>query len=216
MNRLDLMDVALKQSTFYADSCSIIKYDIYAHEELLAIYEKRNDLTKIVATRRKLDTLNSTYATQVNLTALHEQKESILLGDKDQKLKDALKSQTTITILLVGLLILTIALVGWLVVFRRQKRQAEHDIARMKAELESYLANRTEVIAPKQDTDRKLLYELSDRQQEVLDCMAAGMSNKEIADKLYISTNTVKYHIKNIYQLLEIKDRKDFLVNIKK
>ena len=45
--------------------------------------------------------------------------------------------------------------------------------------------------------------------------MATGASNKAIADKLFISENTVKYHIKNIYQLLEIKDRKEFLVNLK-
>ncbi|RYZ26404.1 MAG: response regulator transcription factor [Sphingobacteriales bacterium] len=57
---------------------------------------------------------------------------------------------------------------------------------------------------------------LSERQREVFQCMTAGLSNKAIADKLCISENTVKYHIKNIYQVLEIKDRKDLLVYIRK
>ena len=39
--------------------------------------------------------------------------------------------------------------------------------------------------------------------------MAQGLSNKKIADKLFISESTVKYHIKNIYSILDLKDRKD-------
>ncbi|OIN55607.1 hypothetical protein BLX24_29205 [Arsenicibacter rosenii] len=61
-----------------------------------------------------------------------------------------------------------------------------------------------------------LINELSGRQKEVLQCMLTGMTNKEIADTLCISNNTVKYHIKNIYVLLEIKDRKDFLISVKR
>lgn len=52
--------------------------------------------------------------------------------------------------------------------------------------------------------------ELTNRQKELLIHMVDGLSNRQIAEKLFISESTVKYHIKNIYGILNIKDRKDF------
>ena len=48
---------------------------------------------------------------------------------------------------------------------------------------------------------------LSSREAEVLSCVAAGMSNLEIATDLCISKFTVQVHIKNIYQKLEVNSR---------
>jgi DNA-binding NarL/FixJ family response regulator len=48
---------------------------------------------------------------------------------------------------------------------------------------------------------------LTDREREVLDQLAQGMTNKEIADRLFISTNTVKRHIKAIFGKLDIHTR---------
>ena len=49
--------------------------------------------------------------------------------------------------------------------------------------------------------------ELSEREIETLKLIAAGMSNQEIADKLFISLNTVKTHLKNINLKLESSNR---------
>ena len=48
---------------------------------------------------------------------------------------------------------------------------------------------------------------LSPREQEVLGFVAQGLTNKEVADKLYISDNTVKYHMKNILDKLHLQNR---------
>jgi two-component system, NarL family, response regulator DegU len=48
---------------------------------------------------------------------------------------------------------------------------------------------------------------LSEREIEVLDKIAAGSSNKEIADSLRISTQTVKNHISSILRKLSLNDR---------
>lgn len=49
--------------------------------------------------------------------------------------------------------------------------------------------------------------ELSKREQEVLEIMARGMSNGEIAATLHISEGTVKTHINNILNKLNVNDR---------
>jgi DNA-binding NarL/FixJ family response regulator len=45
------------------------------------------------------------------------------------------------------------------------------------------------------------------REQEVLELMAMGNINKEIGDRLNISTDTVKQHVKNIYYKLGARNK---------
>jgi regulator of cell morphogenesis and NO signaling len=54
--------------------------------------------------------------------------------------------------------------------------------------------------------DKKTTVEetLSDREKEIVRCVVCGLTNKEVADKLYISVNTVLTHRKNISRKLNI------------
>jgi len=65
--------------------------------------------------------------------------------------------------------------------------------------------------AEKQKTDstapQELITPLSERELEILTLIAAGLKNKEIAEQLFISLNTVLYHVKNIYGKLGVKKR---------
>ena len=48
---------------------------------------------------------------------------------------------------------------------------------------------------------------ISDRELEVLQLMAQGLSNQEIADKLFVSLHTIKTHSSNLYSKLNVKRR---------
>jgi RNA polymerase sigma factor (sigma-70 family) len=48
---------------------------------------------------------------------------------------------------------------------------------------------------------------LTEREREVLDLLAQGLTNKEIAEKLIITTNTVKRHLKAIFEKLDVHTR---------
>jgi DNA-binding NarL/FixJ family response regulator len=48
---------------------------------------------------------------------------------------------------------------------------------------------------------------LTDREVDVLKLVTQGLNNAEIAERLYITMNTVKTHLKNIFQKLEVEDR---------
>ena len=48
---------------------------------------------------------------------------------------------------------------------------------------------------------------ISKREHEVLELMANGFSNQEIADKLFVSVNTIKTHSANLFLKLEVRRR---------
>jgi len=50
-------------------------------------------------------------------------------------------------------------------------------------------------------------YAISNREREIMELILQGKSNKEIEESLFISYNTVKNHIYNLYQKLGVKSR---------
>ena len=49
--------------------------------------------------------------------------------------------------------------------------------------------------------------QLTDREGEILSVLSSGARNKEIAEQLGVSVRTVKYHVENIYQKLDVETR---------
>ena len=54
--------------------------------------------------------------------------------------------------------------------------------------------------------------DLSDREREVLELIARGMSNQQIVDRLVISPKTVRNHVSNIFSKLQVRDRAEAVV----
>jgi LuxR family maltose regulon positive regulatory protein len=63
--------------------------------------------------------------------------------------------------------------------------------------------------SPRRPTAQPLVEPLTNRELDVLDLLAQRFSNKEIADKLFISTTTVKGHLQNIYGKLNASKRRE-------
>lgn len=55
---------------------------------------------------------------------------------------------------------------------------------------------------------------LTKRETEVLGCVCSGMNNPEIAEALFISGNTVKRHLNNIFQKTGVKNRYDLISKV--
>ena len=60
------------------------------------------------------------------------------------------------------------------------------------------------MFSPKADQPAPLL---SEREREVLDLIAAGSTNREIAERLYLSPHTVKEHTSSLYRKLRARNR---------
>jgi DNA-binding NarL/FixJ family response regulator len=60
--------------------------------------------------------------------------------------------------------------------------------------------------------DTQLFPELSPREREVLDLLAAGVSNADIAKRLYLSPKTVRNHVSSVFSKLQVADRAQAIV----
>ena len=69
--------------------------------------------------------------------------------------------------------------------------------------------------APKVPFGKITRAELTDRELEVLRELTASLTNEEIADKLYISVNTVRRHLQNIMEKTGFESRLDLAMNAK-
>lgn len=68
-------------------------------------------------------------------------------------------------------------------------------------------ARALEKLAERERTARMAYEVLSSRQMQILRMVAAGLPNKDIGKKLFISEGTVQVHLHNIYERLDVKSR---------
>jgi DNA-binding NarL/FixJ family response regulator len=78
------------------------------------------------------------------------------------------------------------------------------------------VAHRGEIVAPRKlleyllvDDDPTDLDALTVRQREILQLVAQGLSNAQIAKSLFLSESTVKQHLRATYKVLGVSDRKE-------
>jgi DNA-binding NarL/FixJ family response regulator len=78
------------------------------------------------------------------------------------------------------------------------------------------VAARGEVVAPRKllefliaNEDSADLDALTPRQRDILGLVAKGLSNAQIARRLFLSESTVKQHLRAAYKVLGVKDRKE-------
>jgi len=199
------------------DSCNILKYKILAASEMERIYKDNNLFGKAYLIGSELDSLRRLENQDVKISEMHLVDKAYVEKEQIVKEKSEIWKGSVILVMLILLLFLSAAYF-----YKKNKRikkdkvKLKEEILQMKEELYSYSQNPSD---EKFVTTQEELFpnfdQLTDRQKELIELLSQGLSNKEIAEKLFISENTVKYHTKNIYNVLNIKDRKDFFQKFK-
>jgi LuxR family maltose regulon positive regulatory protein len=88
---------------------------------------------------------------------------------------------------------------------RAQRRGEQADRAVVS---EAYVGRLLAALEPEPATGPSPLVEpLTEREREVLALMAAGLSNRQIADELVVALGTVKAHLHNIFGKLGVQSR---------
>lgn len=145
------------------------------------------------------------------------EKDKILIAnqllDEENKVKEGRISVqrlwlTTAVLSIVILLIILFAIRKTAAV-RMEKLRTEirfrlSETIRLKEELETKNEIKHPVL---EDVNIVLNDKLTEREQEILDALVLGLSNKEIGEKLFLSVNTIKTHILSLYTKLDVNNR---------
>jgi len=87
---------------------------------------------------------------------------------------------------------------------------ALEDLTRGGSPMSPYIARRV-IASFQQPKEKKISQILSEREQQVLEQLSEGLIYKEIGEKLFISHETVKQHIKKIYNKLHVQNKVEAL-----
>ncbi len=140
-----------------------------------------------------------------------KKEQQIEILDKTNQVKTEKIRVHRIILLAVFLLGLAGAFISILVI-----RDKNNKLARMGLELRNFLISINDNgdyvpdagLYNRESLDTLILkFGLTNREAEILMLIARGLKNREISDTLFVSENTVKYHIKNIYIKLNVKNR---------
>jgi len=125
------------------------------------------------------------------------------------------------------LLIITLLFLlgGLFFIFRLQRKNNRMRTLQMQRDISDYISQIEEIKEDKEKTQKYSLqktkgtssktnilkqlkeFNLSEREEDVLLLIAQGYKNAEIAEKLFLSINTIKTHTKNIFIKLDVRNR---------
>ena len=200
---------------------------LYTFELIKNIYEQKNDFVKAYEYQTKYYELNDELfneqkALQINeLTIQYEtakkeaEIERLAFDNELQQLEiSKAKSRMFAFIIIAGIVI---AASIFVFILRNKKNAAERlaqesqlDALKQRI-LQLQIENSDELTIDYNDINGKIATPLTDREFETLSLSLKGKSNQEIADQLFVSINTVKFHLRNIYQKLGVSNKKEAL-----
>lgn len=96
-----------------------------------------------------------------------------------------------------------------------QVLNAIRDVLHGGVPMTSEIARKVIAHFQKEETTAAEVEKLSAREREVLDLVVQGLSNKEIVDRLSITIDGVRWHLRNIYQKLHVHSRTEVLVKFR-
>ena len=204
MKLFDKRDQTLKEGLKIAKQYKNIKYEMYLHEIMRKIYHENQDYKNAFYAQKTFDSLVKLYNANDSNSKLDLAEKKI--EDKIRSLEEEKKKY--LNYILLGIISsLFIILVFAIKLYQTNKAKrilVEKENIRIHHQIEQL----TKALDEKGNATLNLAnYHLTDRQKEIIQLVRDGLTNKEIAIKLFISENTVKYHLKVIYEILDIEHR---------
>lgn len=204
MNLFEKRDTAFKEGLLLAKKYNKVKYEMYLYQVMRNIFQENEDYKNAFFTQKKYDSIVKYYnATDANgKLELAEKK----LEDENRQLKE--QNEKYIDYILYGVIVSLLLLLYFAFRLYQSNRAKRILVEKENTRIHNEIERLTQALDEKGNAALNLSnYNLTDRQKEIIDFIRSGLTNKEIATKLFISENTVKYHLKIIYEILDIDHR---------
>ncbi|MEP2024745.1 MAG: tetratricopeptide repeat protein [Reichenbachiella sp.] len=176
--------------------------------------KKHQVLEDSIQSLNNLEQLNR-LALQVKFDKLEQ--ENMILTERNELAESDLSEKTNrLNLLTIGGFVTFVLLLSVFFAIRnrlkRKNQLLEEELAVLRTQIKGLLegdASDLEVDLSK--LNHCLTTPLTDREFEILRHAIGDMNNSQIAEKVFVSVNTVKYHLKNIYEKLGVSNRKQAL-----
>lgn len=195
---------AFRKGLYFSDEYKMGIYKVNLYKQLSHFYVGRKDYKNAYNLFIIGSNLIGSYDAPSRSGKLNSVEKELMMARKDLELRNDRNKLIFVSVLLIILFILICVLFQLFRINRKSRKLVEQENDRIRAELEKL----TDELAKNNYSEKDLSrYNLTERQLEIIELIKAGKSNKEIAAELFISENTVKYHLKIIYSLLGIDNR---------
>ena len=204
MNLFEKRDTAFKEGLLLAKKYNKVKYEMYLYQVMRNIFQENEDYKNAFFTQKKYDSIVKYYnATDANgKLELAEKK----LEDENRQLKE--QNEKYIDYILYGVIVSLLLLLYFAFRLYQSNMAKRILVEKENTRIHNEIERLTQALDEKGNAALNLSnYNLTDRQKEIIDFIRSGLTNKEIATKLFISENTVKYHLKIIYEILDVEHR---------
>lgn len=193
-----------------ARSSSNIKYEFYLEEIMKNVFSKSKDYKNAFYHQQKCDSLFAVYNSNIKSSRIELLEQRLKDQDYDYGLKKKYYFLLTITVFSFLLLLLLFITFKLYKNTKIKNKFITEENQRVREEIKYH----TKLAEQKQQSYKNKIkdYNFTERQLQIIDLVKRGKSNKEIASELFISDNTVKYHLKTIYSILNIKQRNELLI----
>ena len=204
MNLFEKRDITFKEGLLLAKKYNKIKYEMYLYQVMRNIFQENEDYKNAFFTQKKYDSIVKFYnATDANgKLELAEKK----LEDENRKLKE--QNEKYIDYILYGIIVSLLLLLYFALRLYQSNKAKRILVEKENTRIHDEIERLTQALDEKGNTTLNLSnYNLTERQLEIIEYIRLGLTNKEIGSKLFISENTVKYHLKIIYEILNVEHR---------
>ena len=191
------------------------------------IHEERKDYRDALAAYKEFKTLSDSLYSMEKEKTIQElqtryetekkEKEISILSAENKLAQTQLAKRRQLELLLTIILVISIAASVIIYFTLRQKSRLKEDalqseINQLRAEIQAQvIIDNQSFDKPLEELNQELANPLSGREYDVLQSIFTEKTNREIAEDLFLSVNTVKHHLKNLYVKLGVSGRQEAL-----
>ncbi|MHC5352982.1 LuxR C-terminal-related transcriptional regulator [Myroides sp. LJL115] len=195
---------SFEKGMYYAKKYNMDMYIANLYMDITYYYNQIQDFEKAAIAQQITNELTYKYDEKGALGRLN-----VLESSLQKKMYEQKSKQNQYILLILSGVFVLLVMVSIVIYFRNKKsKRIALEVLEKNQLLGENLSLLKTYVSGRSFTKQQMSL-LNPRQKEIVQLVKKGKSNKEIAELLFVTENTVKYHLKNIFRILDISTREE-------